>query len=582
MDVQTLAAAIAVCKRRGEQDSAAILSTIAPAYSSSSTYHVGDFCNFNGKLYRCNTEITTGEVFNSFHWDEHSIDYYLSRADELISKPRFGVKGVGGSSATLTRLWDAVGKTATPSTDTVQGSSDFDNYAPFNRRKCVGNWTAENGKARFNVQAYYGDADYAEDGTMGDYVAVEIKPFYYYDDGDIIGVSEQEFPGWKIHPVCIDLDGNVRAYTYIPVYALAQKSSKAVSLPGYQNQRGGYKDLWDYAATYDNSAVSDYAILEPSAVDHYEWLLMTIEFATQNMQGIMNGAVSMRYNTNDVIVATPAANKIVIGSGGSGFVVGQTICINTGHDTSVDISLYNCITAIAKCDADGTLNDSGSYYLITYDGTDRTSSITVDSWKVGSRPWITGATAGYAESVNAVLGHTGSPVSNSNGIYPMRYRWRENVYGNQNMTAMDLANVRVEDGTVDEETIYHLDWYHLVDPRKMSTHVNFELSTLQDPTKGWVRLGAETPSSSYVNGYVKELGFDAQYPHVKVPVLTNGGGSGTYYCDYASLVNSNVVRAVRRRGYVSYGALAGPRFFYASNGVSNASWPYGGGLFFIQ
>lgn len=577
MDVQTLAAAIAVCKRRGEKDAAAILSTIAPAYSSSKTYHVGDFCNYNGKLYRCKTEITTAEAFTAAHWEEHSVDYYLSRADETTSKPRFGVKGIGGSASTLTRLWDSVGKTATPSTDTVQGSSDFDNYAPFNRRKCVGFWTAQNGKARFNVKAYFGDADYAEDGTMGDYVAVEIKPFYYYEEGDIIGVSEQEFPGWKIHPVCVDLDGNVRANTYIPVYALAQKSSKAVSLPGYQNQRGGYKDLWDYAATYDNSAVSSYAILEPSAVDHYEWLLMTIEFATQNIQSVMNGAVSMRYNTNDVITAVPDANKIVIGSGGSSFVKGQSICINTAHDVSVDISLYNCITSIEKCDASGTPDASGSYYLITYDGTDRSSNIVVDSWKVGSRPWITGATAGFATGVNAVLGHTGSPVSNSNGIYPMRYRWRENVYGNQNMTAMDLADVRVEDDT----DVYHLDWYHLVDPRKMSTHVNFDLTTLQDPAKGWVKIG-ETPSSSYANGYVKELAFDEQYPHVKFPVNTSGAGSGTYYCDYAYLVTSYVVRAVRRRGYVTYGAYAGPRFFYALYAVSYAAWGYGGGLFFIQ
>ena len=577
MDVQTLASALALCKRMGESNTTAILSTIAPAYSASATYHVGDFCIQNGKLLRCNTEITTAEAFNASHWDEHSIDYYLSRADELTSKPRFGVKGIGNSAKALTRLWDAVDLTATPSTDTVRGSSGFDNYAPFNRRKCVGNWTAQNGKARFNVQAYYGDADYAEDGSMGDYVAVEVDPFYYIEEGDIIGVSEQEFPGWKIHPVCVDLDGNVRAHTYIPVYALAQKNGKAVSLPGYQNQRGGYKDLWDYAATYTNADVSSYAILEPSAVDHYEWLLTTIEFATQNVQDIMYGAANMRYNTNDIIVAAPAANKAVIGSTGSNFVVGQTILFNAAHDASVDVSLYNCITAIEKCDADGTPNASGSYYLITYDGTDRTSTIVANTWKMASRPWITGATDGHASGVNAVLGHTGSPVSNTNGLYPMRYRWRENTWGNQNMTAIDLADVRVDEG----DSVYHLDWYHLADPRKM-THANFDLTVLQDPEKGWVKLGVSTPSDSYENGYIKELGFDAQYPHVKVPVLTKGGGSGTYYCDYAYLVNSPVVRAVRRRGYVASGALAGPRYFSALSAVSAAFWYFGGGLFFIQ
>ncbi|MBQ1429933.1 MAG: hypothetical protein IIZ06_09740, partial [Kiritimatiellae bacterium] len=45
---------------------------------------------------------------------------------------------------------------------------------------------------------------------------------------------------------------------------------------------------------------------------------------------------------------------------------------------------------IQKCDADGTVNASGSYYLITYDGTDRSASIVANSWKIASRPWITG------------------------------------------------------------------------------------------------------------------------------------------------------------------------------------------------
>ena len=99
-----------------------------------------------------------------------------------VGAEKFGVSGVGGSSPTLTRLWDAAGLTVTPGTDQAAGASGFDNYAPFNRRKCVGSWTVENGKAVFTPQAYYGDADYTEDGTMGDYVAVDQPPVYWYED----------------------------------------------------------------------------------------------------------------------------------------------------------------------------------------------------------------------------------------------------------------------------------------------------------------------------------------------------------------------------------------------------------------
>ena len=41
---------------------------VADAYSSSSTYAVGDLCVYNGALYECNTAITTAEAWNSAHW----------------------------------------------------------------------------------------------------------------------------------------------------------------------------------------------------------------------------------------------------------------------------------------------------------------------------------------------------------------------------------------------------------------------------------------------------------------------------------------------------------------------------------
>jgi len=613
-------------------DALLILATdIAPGYSSSATYVLGAYVTYNNVLYKCTTAITTAEAWNSAHWTAVNIgaelvaikanvatntsnintntgnisdltteiaktvhvdrDQFFSEQEQYqarvnigaigfaeFGKKRYGVSGVGQSSTTLTRLYDAVGMTATPSTDATAGHSDFDTCAPFNRRKCVGYWTAGNGKAVFNVNAYEGDADYAEDGSMGDYVAVEVEPFYYYHKSGIMAVSMYPWPGYEIHPVCKDYDGNVRAKTYLPVYALAQDGNgKAVSLPGFQNQRGGYNDLRNYAATYNATGMSQLAMIEPSAVWHYEWLLMTIEFATTNMQSIMNGAVSMRY-ADDKIVAVPGANMIVVGSVGSNFVVGQTIYMGASYSASVNVRTdYNKITAIDKCNDDGTLNPSGSYYRFTYDGTDRSSSIVVDTWAVSTRPWCTGATAGYAPGVNAVKGHTGSPVSNTSGKYAMRYRWRENVYGNQNMTTLDLADLRVADGDS-----FHLDWYFLADPRKYFPYGNYGKADIQNTAKGWVKLGVSTPVASYADGYIKELGADANYPHVRVPVSTVGGGSTTYYADYAYLVYSHEVCAVRRGGHVSSGAPAGPCYFSASNAVSYANWTYGATLYFLQ
>ena len=47
---------------------------------------------------------------------------------------------------------------------------------------------------------------------------------------------------------------------------------------------------------------------------------------------------------------------------------------------------------------------------------------------------------------------------------------------------------------------------------------------------------------------------------------------------HANLVNSHVVRAVRRRGNVNDGRNYGPRYVNANNAPSNANWNYGATL----
>lgn len=46
---------------------------VSAAYDPTQTYAVGDYCIYNNTLYRCNTEITTAEAWNSAHWTATSI-----------------------------------------------------------------------------------------------------------------------------------------------------------------------------------------------------------------------------------------------------------------------------------------------------------------------------------------------------------------------------------------------------------------------------------------------------------------------------------------------------------------------------
>lgn len=50
-----------------------LLSNIAPTYSNTNTYSVGDYVIYNGVLYVCNTAISVAEAFDSAKWTRTTI-----------------------------------------------------------------------------------------------------------------------------------------------------------------------------------------------------------------------------------------------------------------------------------------------------------------------------------------------------------------------------------------------------------------------------------------------------------------------------------------------------------------------------
>lgn len=158
----------------------------------------------------------------------------------------------------------------------------------------------------------------------------------------------------------------------------------------------------------------------------------------------------------------------------------------------------------------------------------------------------------------------------------MRYRWRENVWGNQYSTCADLMAKRIGTGTAEDP--YLVEWYYLVDKSYYPANVNkpdeVDLATAQ-----WIKL---EQTAEYKDGYIKRIAMDKRYPHVITPVESAGADSATYYSDYAYHVNTPVVRAVRLGGDLAVGAYAGLLFFHAHYAPSVASWLFGGGLYFSQ
>ena len=137
---------------------------------------------------------------------------------------RYGVVGIGESANALTRCYDSVGMAAQVGTDGDNSDvvNDFDNALPFMWKKCVGTWTKVSGKAVFTVNKYLGEDGYAEDGTKGDYVAVEIPLSYYFFDGTKLIVSAHKYEGYRAFDIfCIDHNQeNVLDKIYVPAYAM--------------------------------------------------------------------------------------------------------------------------------------------------------------------------------------------------------------------------------------------------------------------------------------------------------------------------------------------------------------------------
>lgn len=62
---------------------------VAPQYSSSATYNLGDYAIYNEQLYRCTTAITTAETWTAAHWEQVSVGDVLSGLGESIVLDRF-------------------------------------------------------------------------------------------------------------------------------------------------------------------------------------------------------------------------------------------------------------------------------------------------------------------------------------------------------------------------------------------------------------------------------------------------------------------------------------------------------------
>jgi hypothetical protein len=232
-------------------------------------------------------------------------------------------------------------------------------------------------------------------------------------------------------------------------------------------------------------------------------------------------------------VAETGVNRIVVVNAQAAlYVVGQTISIGSTQD-GFQIFYGRTITSIDIYDV--------NQKAISFDG----APVNI---AVGNFLFNTGWISGFSSSIVA---KSGSPVSNSSGLYPCMYRGIENPWGSI-FEFVDGVNIAAD----------YQAWV-------CRTPASYASNLFAAP---YVQLGY---ANANADGSPKAMGFDAANPFAEFPI-TLGGASNTYYADYYYSATGNRIAFLGGLWY--NGAYAGLSYWRLFSASSSATSSIGGRL----
>jgi len=397
----------------------------------------------------------------------------------------YGVRWNGTSSTACERLGDAVGLVANAhlgSADAVV--NDFNNIYPWSDIRLCN--LDENG----NVLAYIGEPNFARDGSNGD-VMVEIPKFYYKRRK--VGIVEEwwicELPigGYELHPLFID-GGIEMSKAYISAYNLSESAdgTKGQSISGaaplVRKTRAQFRTL-------ARAKGSIWSIEDASSANARQMLYM-IEYANTNSQSKLgNGISSCNYTTAHIALEPrTASNEFVLTTAqANAYVVGQRIEIGTSLGNNNKTATPRTILSITP----DAVTEGQS--IITFDG----DPIDI---AVGNVIWNVAPFNGECDILNGESGYIGT-----NGKNDVSYRGIEGFHGK--------LHCFIDGININDRIVYYCN--------KMSSYAD-DVWDGDYNQIGYVNSDAD--------GYVSELGYDANAPWIMFPVAAEGGSS-TYIPD---------------------------------------------------
>lgn len=457
-----------------------------------------------------------------------------------------------------TRLYDAVGKVAIPSTDTVRNRNDFEGESVFYGLEVNGSVGTD---GEFVVQYIKGiDNEFSrEDYDVYILFLTQWIELSIDANGENLVISDEKFPGSFPEGAAIRPDGTVRPFVAMAKYMAADNDDGvASSITGRnaahnQSHNGMITRFHNKGTQYCGTTAQDKAHLDN---------LFLVAFATRNTQSVMAGCTSYSYQYAATVQESNAERIIITKAQAANFVVGSVVSI--GNPTSLSSGVPNLDRGL-----DGMHAKANRVKIVSiedYDGENSavnvdnggkkfsTASTVVDGVTcptyISSMPWMTG-------SCDNVLASCGSPVSNTNGKFPYVLFGVETSIGMYELVAnviMKIAN-------------HAMIPYICYDCTKLATSV----------TDDYKAVGYSLADTQETWKYISKLGYDPDNPCVRHGVEVNATSS-TGYADgqWTNKLDqtADTTRLWSFGGSLYGGAIAGRFYAPLVNALSIAHWNY--------
>ncbi|WP_343007656.1 hypothetical protein [Blautia obeum] len=462
-------------------------------------------------------------------------------------------------SSNGTRLFDAVGMTAAPSTNAVRAVNDFDGKGCFAYLEVNGS-VDENGD--FQVQ-YIKDIDNEFSRTKYDTWCLYLTQYVYrkFDsNGEDTVISDTRHSAeWLPEGGAIRPDGTIRPFVAIAKYMSGDNADGvASSISGVSPKNYSFQS----SLTKFRAKGTQYCA-ETSQDSERMTRLMEIAFATRHSQSVMAGCNWWWTQATATVQENNAERIIISKSAAKEFVVGGTVSIGNANSLTSEGKANNDrglsglhakankvkITKIEDYDSNNAAVyvDNGGQKFST--APTSVSGVTCETI-ISTMPWNTGG-------CDEVLGSCGSPVSNTSGKEPyilFGVEMSSGFWEPKGNTVMKIEN-------------HVMRPYICYDCTKMTT--------AGATTDDWIALGYAIPDNKGSWKYISKLGYSADDPEVRYPVEV-AATSSTGYADGLYTENLETTgdsqREVLGSGNLGNGSVGGRRRAGLDNGLSNSGW----------